>query len=272
MLENPKARQMIAITLIVAAIIGMVGGAVGVIGVWVYRPVVSKNLTDALTLASAGLKTTDDGLKIADDALTSVSVSVTALEITVGAAGKTLDDSAAAAGALADLASNQLNGALKGFNASIASAQQSAAIVDEFLKSASQLPVIGGVVPYNPNKPLAQGLGEVGKSMEAIPESLESIRKNLQNTQGNLKTIQGSFGDMAKSLGEIKASLDKSRKVIEQYRKQAADLRASIEWTLPRLQWIINLTAWLLTLILVWTAVSQIGPLVQGLEMRRKYR
>ncbi len=79
--------------------------------------------------------------------------------------------------------------------------------------------------------------------------------------------IQAELNIMARHIGEINESLYIGQTVISQYQEIVANLLERVSHTQSSLPEWINILSWSITIFLTWVGITQLGLLLQGLEM-----
>ena len=259
----------IGLVLIVSAISGILICALGIIAVWKLKsPLIQAANTNLATLSTM-LASTDEGLALAAQSLETASTSIDTLQSTVDTLAKSINNTTPLVDTLSSLLSDDLPETIQATQTSLGSAQSSAKIMDNVLKVVTSIPFFPGE-PYNPSVPLNVALGQISDSLKPLPDTFSAINVSLEKTKDNLVVIKADIGLIAEYIRQIQRSLDKSQTVVTQYQTITESLQrrvTSAEQKIPR---VINASAWIATLVLLWLASTQIGLLVQGLEMQRE--
>lgn len=263
--------RIIGITLIVAAATGMFISLYALTGMWRIKKPVEATILKNLETAATTLEATDDGLSIANQFLDSTSASIMAFETTVETLAKSIDDTGPFLDSLSTLMADDLPNAITSAQTSLLAAQSSARIIDSVLRSVTSIPFFPGD-PYNPPVPLHVALAQVSDSLEGLPDSLSAMEGSLDTTNDNLGTIKVEVERMAKDISQIKDSLTEAKKVVTQYQTVGSDLQSSVKLMRARLPRWINSLAGTFSIVLLWLAITQVGLLVQGLELLGYYR
>jgi methyl-accepting chemotaxis protein len=148
---------------------------------------------------------------------------------------------------------------------SLASAQESAEIIDRILRVVARIPFVN--LDYNPPVPLHTALAEVSSSMDDLPGSFATMENSLENASSNLEVIQADIALMSTNVREIKTSLESARDVVKEYQAVVTELQSRTQGLETRLPTLIDLSAIVLTLFLAWMSVTQIGLFYQGWEL-----
>ena len=258
--------KIIGITVIIAAIAGLVICIGGTVAVWMAREPLATGLTNTFELLSTTLKATSDGLTVADQSLSQATNTVTALENTIRTMGKAIQDSVPLVDSLSILMGKDLPDAILATQSALTSAQSSAKSVESTLTLLTAFPLLP-IDPYQPKVPLTDALGEVSTSLDPIPQSFAAMEDSLKTSQGNLTMLSAQVAVIANNVGELKTNLADAQKVLTQYQTVLATLGQQIDAALASLPRLMNIMAWLLTVIFVWLGLTQVGLLYQGFEM-----
>jgi methyl-accepting chemotaxis protein len=252
--------------LIVAAIIGLVFSLAGIAAVWWVKRPLTDNMMSRIGLTDRTLKATSDGLLLAKEALSEAMVDVLSMKDTLEATSRAIHATNPMLDSLSDLLTNDIPDSIHATQTSLATAQSSARVIENFLKTVSSLPFLP-IQPYDPPVPLHESLSKVSQSLDALPQSLAEMDKSLNSSRGNLILIEAEFRIMARNIQQMNESLLDAQGVVASYQNVVSDLQertASLSTNVPR--W-INSLAWFITFLLILIAIAQLGLLVQGLEL-----
>lgn len=256
-------RRLVGTMMIIAAIGGLLFSLIGLGMVWYFKPAATETLLADLRLASDTLDTTADGLAIAWQSLNTSTASITALQNSLEATAETIDRTTPLVNTLVGLTRDDLPNAVSAAQTSLVSAQESARIIDSVLRALTSIPFVPDDL-YSPPIPLHESLQQVAESMQGLPEAFDTIEESLLSAGNNLEVVQVDFRLMAADILEIQTSLEEAQSVVNDYQALVADMQMRVDRQIERLPGLLNLLAWVITFILAWTAVAQIGLLLQG--------
>ena len=164
---------------------------------------------------------------------------------------------------------------------SLQTAQQAAASLEGAIKSLdafrtvmASAPLIGSLVdapdqPFNPQKPLADSLGELAVSLQDMPKTFSEMSANLDKADDNLDAIKENLTTMSESVVKISASLSEYESMVGESQKSMEDLRSVLTSLQTNLGRILNGAALAFTLVFLWLLAAQIVIFSQGLELYR---
>jgi hypothetical protein len=260
---HPFLKRVIGITLIIAAILGLLFSAVGIAAVWVIEPRIEAGLNRALVIGGSVLDTSAEALTIADKTLSTTVSSMDSLKGAVESAAKTFDQISPLADTLTKLSKDTLPGTLKAAQTSLNSAADSAKVIDNVLAALSSLPFVPKDL-YNPTVPLHTSLGNVANSLNDYLASLETTQKSLADATGNLSGIEAQLNGMASQIGNIGASMKDAQGVVLKYQALIKTTQERVAWLKLHLNTVLIILAIITTLILLWAMVVQLALFVQG--------
>jgi hypothetical protein len=256
-------RKLTGVLLLITAVVGALLCLAGLLIVWVYRPSITASISTNVALTHSTLVTTAAGLTIADQSLQSSIDSIGALQATVQSTADTIQASGPLVNSMATLTSKDLPDTYISTQAALLSAQESAKIIDQVLKTLNSLPFVSPNL-YNPPVPLNVALAQISISMRNIPSSLATMQASLDTASQNLAAIQASTTLMATDISSIQTSLENAKVVIEQYQAVVSDLQGRAEYVEQHLPTWINIGYILVTIFLLWAGITQIGLFLQG--------
>jgi len=262
---NNTINRFVGLLLIIAAIGGMAFSVLGLIGVWQYQSAAIEAMNDTIELVSDTLTNTADGLVITQEALLGAVSSINALEDTLATTAKTIQSTEPAVESIVTLLEEDLPETIEATSRSLATAQESAKVIDNVLDTLNRIPLIN--INYNPETPLHIALGQVAQSVDDMPNTLTGMADSLKDTQRNLEVIQVDLAYMKESISQIETSLEQSEKVIAAFQQSVDTLQIRLAKFKAKLPKIVELTAWGLYFFLIWMGIAQLGLFIQGREL-----
>ena len=259
-------RRLCGFLLVLAAAAGIVFSVGGLIEIWRYRPGVTQTVMDNLALFDQALNTTQDGLTIVGQLVQTTTVDVASLQTTTQALALAIHDTNPMLDSLTSLTSKDLPAAVGATQASLASAQSSALLIDNVLAALTSVPLIN-VGAYQPAVPLHTALEQVSTSLNGLTPSLAVINTSLADGKTNLGVVEAELKKISETTKGISNTLDGAQTVIDRYQAVATQLKVRVEATQRAAPaWLTTIT-WGLSFILGWLLIAQLGLGVQGLEM-----
>jgi peptidoglycan hydrolase CwlO-like protein len=260
---HPFLKRVIGVTLIIAAILGLLFSVAGIAAVWVIEPRIESSLNHALVIGGSVLDTSAEALTIADRTLSTTISSMDSLKGAVESASKTFDQISPLADTLSKLSKDTLPGTLKAAQTSLNSAAESAKVIDNVLGALNSIPFMPKDL-YNPKVPLHESLGNVANSLNDYLGSLETTQKSLAEATGSLAGIQAQLDGMATQIGNIGTSMKDAQGVVQKYQALIKITQERVNWLKSHLETILIVLAAITTLILLWAMVVQLALFVQG--------
>jgi hypothetical protein len=264
-------RRIGGILFIIAAAAGIIFSLVSLIGIWRYRPVVTKTVIDKLALVDQALKTTQDVLTIAGQVVQTTTVDVTSLQATTTALALAIHETNPMLDSLVSLTSIDFPAAVSATQTSLASAQSSALLIDNVLAALTSLP-FSPVAAYKPDVPLHTALAQVSTSLDTLMPSLTTINTSLTDGQTSLGVVEAELTKISDTTQGISTTLVNAQTVIDQYKAVTTQLKANVEAAQQGAQtWLLVIT-WILSFVLGWLLIAQLGLGLQGLDLLRGRR
>ena len=149
-------RKIVGILLVIAAAAGILFSLIGLIEIWRYRPVVTKAVVENLALVDQSLNTTQDVLTIVGQVVQTTTIDVTSLQATTQALALGIHDTNPMLDSLISLTSTDLPATVSATQTSLASAQNSALLIDNVLTALTSIPFL----PVDAYKPVVPYEGE----------------------------------------------------------------------------------------------------------------
>lgn len=260
--------RIVGILLILAALSGLVFSIGGIYMLQQVKPGLTSGLSDGIKLIGINLKTTGQGLEVTQKALKSSVDSISALQTTVESTAKTLGTTQPVFDSIIGIMDKDLPDAILATQQSLNTAQESAVSIDSVLTTLSSIPLIG--IPYNPEVPLPQALGEVAQALDGLPEEFAKMKTDLEATTNELEVMQADLEMVAATVGGIQESVTQYDQVLADYQdslEMASQQLDALTTTLPRT---VDVVVLALTVFLVWMAIANLGLLTQGWELMHR--
>jgi hypothetical protein len=263
-------RRIVGISLVIAALAGIIFSILGLIGIWRYRPVVTRTVLENLTLADQALGTTQDVLTIASQVVQATTTDVASLQATTQAVTLAIHDTNPMLDSLVSLTQKDLPAAVSATQTSLASAQSSALLIDNVLTALTSIPF--SPVSYKPSVPLHIALAQVSTSLDSLLPSLTAINTSLADGQTNLGAMDVELTQVSATTKGISSNLASAQTVINQYKATTSQIQANVENAQRQAPaWILAI-AWIMSFVLGWLLISQLGLGLQGIDLVRGRR
>lgn len=272
-------RRILGIFVMVAGILGLLLSMAGLVGVWLARtPVLGYADTTIATLQES-INTSQDVMEITIQALGATIDSVDALSDMLGTTALTVEDTQPVILEIDAMLAETLPATMSATIDSLFTAQEAAVVMESSIKTLdnfrfmlSATPLIGAMVEapteaYNPQKPLADSLGELAITLEDLPITFVAMADSLSGTDDNLGAIQANLTTMSTSVGLISASLAEYQAMIRQSQTSMDEVGAILTTIQANLENILKWVALGLTLFMVWLLAAQVVILSQGWEL-----
>lgn len=260
-------RRIVGLLLILAAVGGLLFSIGALVVIWRAEPNISTNMQNVVTLLSDTLETTSQGLVVTKDSLRASVDTIGNLQSVMETTASTIESTNPMVDDIAALMRDDLPNTIEATRQSLATAQESARVIDGLLGSLSSIPLIGSGIGYNPEVPLSEALGSVGDSLQGLPESFAGMEENLRNTQSNLETFEADMTVMAASVGQIETSVAQYELVVDGYATSIGQIQSQLTTLSVQIPQITRGLLWALTAFLIWMALVQLGLFTQGWEL-----
>jgi methyl-accepting chemotaxis protein len=258
-------RRIIGIILMTAAIFSLLVSLFLLVQTWRLRQPLSDRLVDNLDLLYATIVTTEDSLSLVETTLANLLSTTETLQGTTVSVAQSIHDTGLLTDSFATIVGDDFPTTIENTQTAISSAQSSAVVIDNLLYGLASIPLIG--IDYDPPLPLNLALGQVGDSLSSLPAALEEIQGDLQSAHTNLLQVEENVIQINQHIDTIIDNLSQAQDVIDEYQIEIRQLKIRLEKSRnAAADWALS-AAWLLTLLIVWLSISQLGLLMQGLDM-----
>jgi len=218
-------------------------------------------------------------MEITGQALGATIDSVDALSIMLRTTAVTVEDTQPVLDEIDTIMAVTLPSTLEATTVSLYTAQDAAKVLESTIQSLdafrfllSATPLVGDLVnqtgeSYNPEKSLADSLGELAGNLEGLPDTFVEMSVNLSAADDNLGSIQENLITMSDSVGFISSSLSEYQKMINQSQSSMDNLTSILTNIQSNMATILKWVVIVLSLFFVWLLAAQIVILSQGWEL-----
>lgn len=263
---NSIFARILGIALIISAIAAILFSGWGVVQIWRIKEPFTNDLISNVVLTRSALEATSQGLFVAEAALTQAMVDVVSVQHTLEATGRALRSSRPTFDSISTLLENDLPDAITATTTALDTAQSSARVIENFLRTISRIPFLP-IDDYDPPVPLHESLGEVSESLAGVPATLIEMEENISSSQGNIIVMEAEFNIMARHVAQINESLRSANTVVSDYQEVITELQVRTDNLETQIRRWSNNLAWFLTIALVWLAITQAGFFVYGVQL-----
>jgi hypothetical protein len=272
-------RRILGILVMLAGILGLVISLAGLAGVWMIKPALTGFANSTILTLSSTVSTSQKAMEVTGEALGATVDSVDALSEMLGATADTVKDTQPVVDQLNTFLGVNLPATMENATDSLKTAQQAATVLDSSIRSLETfravmvgVPIVGSFIEvpkeaYNPEKPLADSLGEVAANLDSLPEMFTDMSANLGKATENLDTIQADLNTMSDSVALISQSLGEYQAMIAQSQSSMDNLKTMLTNIQNNLATILNWVAIGFSVFFGWLLVAQVVILTQGWEL-----
>ena len=272
-------RRILGVLVMLAGLLGLLLSLAGLVMVWVAKPVVADYGGTTIGTLKESVVTSQEVMDVTEQALGATVDSVDELSDMLSTTGATVEETKPVLDKIDTIMSTTLPSTLKAATDSLYTAQEAAKVLESTLKSLdtfrfllSATPMLGDLLPqtgevYNPEKPLADSLGELAVSLKGLPDTFVAMSGDLAATNDNLAAIQENLLSMSDSVKLISSSLSEYRTMVTQSKSSMDNLTSILTNIQGNLPTILNVGAIVLSLFFAWLLAAQIVILTQGWEL-----
>jgi uncharacterized protein YoxC len=272
-------RRILGILVMIAGVLGLVLSVAGLVGVWTVKPTLETSISATIDMLKGTIATSQQAMDITKQALGATVDSVAGLSAMLSTTADSVEDTKPVVAQVNTMLSQNLPATLQSANDSLRAAQESAVVLDSAIRSLVNFQTTMGAVPlvsafveqpaqpYDPEKPLAESLGEVAANMEELPAMFTAMAEDLDTADNNMDTIQTGLADMSASVSLIAQSLGEYEAMITQSQSSMGNLGTMLTNLQANLANILNGAAIGLSLFFFWLLAAQVVIFSQGWEL-----
>jgi hypothetical protein len=263
----------------IAGIIGLVLSLAGLVGVWMVKPNLAASAHATIQTLSTSLVTSQEAMEVTRGALGATIDSVDALSEMLNTTAVTVSDTQPVVSQVNVVLGETLPATIEAATDSLQAAQQAATSLEGAIQSfemfrtiIAAVPLIGSMVPeasmpYNPDKPLADSLGELSASIQEMPATFIDISTNIDKADDNLDLVKTNLETMSTSVALISTSLSQYQDMIGQSKTSLENINGILTNLDGNVDRILNYATLGLGLFFFWLLATQIVIFSQGLEL-----
>lgn len=272
-------RRILGIFVMVAGLIGLLLSLAGVAGLWFARPVLINSINSTIATLNSSVEGSQRTMELTNQALGATVDSVDALSVMLNTTAGTLEDTKPVLIQMNIVMGEQLPSTLQSTINSLNASQEAAASLESAIKSLDTFRMVMGASPllsafvpssqknYNPEKPLADSLGEVADSLNEMPDTFIEMAANMDKADNNLDAIQSNLTTMSDSVALISDSLREYQTMIGQSQSSVDSLKGMLASAQNNLDRYMNGVTVVLYLLLFWMLAVQVVIFSQGWEL-----
>jgi methyl-accepting chemotaxis protein len=272
-------RRILGVLVMLAGLLGLLLSLAGLVGVWVAKPTVAVYAGTTIDTLNNSVVTSQNVMETTRQALGATVDSVDALSAMLSTSAATVEDTKPVLDGFDSMMATTLPSTLKAATDSLYTAQEAAQVLETTIKSLdtfrfllSGTPLLGNLLPaptepYNPEKPLADSLGELASNLKGLPDTFATMSASLSTTDDKLAAVQGNLITMSDSVKLISSSLSEYEQMVTQSKSSMDDLTSILTSIQTNLDTILNWAAIVLSLFLAWLLAAQVVMLSQGWEL-----
>lgn len=272
-------RRILGVLVMIAGVLGLVLSIGGLVMLWMAKPQVVSYMTSTVDLLNNTITSSQKTMEVTRQALGSAVESIDALSVMLGSTASSLEGTAPVIEQVNTLMGENLPDTFESATSSLESAQQAAVVLDSSIRSLeafqaamSGVPLVSAFIQqptqsYNPEKPLAESLGEVAQELDQLPAMFISMSEDLDKADDNLETIQTSLTTMSTSVKGISASLSEYDAMLAQSEDSMGNLAPVLSGIQSNLPVAVDTVVLVLTLLMLWLLAVQVVVLTQGWEL-----
>lgn len=274
-------RRFLGIFVMVAGVIGLILSLAGLVGLVIARPILTSSMNTTVDTLVDSVETSQKTLEITFDALDATVNSINALSDMLDSTALTVEDTQPVINQLNFVLAEKLPETIETATDSLTAAQSAAGSLETAIKSFEVLQTILGSSyflsaimppagePYNPDKSLADSLGELSKSMEDMPDIFIDMSSDLDKADDNLVLVKDSMLLMSDNVSMISDSLTQYQRMIRESKTSTDNLISILAGFQKNLDNILNVTFIVMVLFFLWLLAFQVVIFSQGWELYR---
>ena len=259
---NPQLKRILGLVWVIVAVVSLIVSSGGVIALWSARSAINTALEDTFQLVSETAVTTQKALAVADQALQDAAGSIKILTGLTDTLADSIGGGQDALTSVTQLLRDDLPATLETAQTALASAAETAKVVDTFLSGLARIQFLN--IDYNPAVPLDQSISNIGASLANLPATLGQLGDDLDSIRSDLPDIVKAIDGLGTAISSVSSMLEKAQTVLKEYAAQLARATAAVQQISEGVPTYVTLFITVLTFIMLWIIVVQLIVLVIG--------
>jgi len=272
-------RRVLGVLVMLAGLLGLLLSVAGLVGVWVAKPTVEVYAGTTIDTLNNSVVTSQKVMDTTAQALGGTIDSVDALSAMLSTTAAAVEDTQPVLAKVDVLMAETLPSTFEATADALYTAQDAARVLestiqqlDAFRFMLSATPLVGALVPqsgeaYNPEKPMADSLGDLASNLEGLPDTFVTMSADLATTDDKLAAVQENLVTMSVSVKQISSSLSEYEAMVTQSKSSMDNLTSMLTSVQANLSSILKWVSIVVSLFFVWLLAAQIVILSQGWEL-----
>ncbi|QRN83778.1 hypothetical protein JR338_03205 [Chloroflexota bacterium] len=240
----------------------MLFSLLGIGGIWVMRPGITKSLSNLVGLTHEALNTTQSAIGFLSGSVSQVDEDLILIQSSLANLESSLNSIADSLVISSSLVGDDLNLTLTEVQTAVTSAALSAEFIDDTLAFIAAIPLLGA--DYQPETPLHISLGKVAEDMNDIPASLTSLETSLDSASTDIQSFSADLSALSDDLTIIMEDLDGAQDILVDYEIIISNGLQKVERFESQLKLSSIITSLLLSGVLLWLGIAQFGVYLQA--------
>ncbi len=262
-----------------AVALGLVLSLAGLVGVWLAKPWVEVFASTTFDTLNQSIVTSQSVMEVTQQALRGTIDSVDNLSAMLNTTAAAVNDTKPVLDEVDLMMAKTLPSTLQATTDALYGAQEAARVLentiqqlDAFRFVLSTTPLLGEMVPppgepYNPQKPMADSLGELAANLKGLPDTFANISDDLSTTDDKLEAVQENLETMSESVKLISSSLSEYERMVTESKSSMDNVRSILVSIQNNLPTILSVGAIVLSVFFAWLLAAQVVILSQGWEL-----
>jgi predicted nucleic acid-binding Zn-ribbon protein len=272
-------RRTLGILVMIAGILGLLLSLTGLVSIWLIKPTISGYISTTIDTLNNAMETSKKVMVVTEQALGATVDSVNGLSDLMKNTAQSVEDTKPILDQVNSMMNETLPNTLLSAAESLKGAQQAAELLDGAIKSLETFKAVLSFIPgmgdlgtqstetYNPEKPMAESLGELVITLEKLPDTFTQMATNLGNAKINIDSIKGNLTTMSDSVKLISKSLEEYKNMVGQSQASIDNLKTVLTNIQNNLNMILTGMLIVISLFFLWLLAAQVVILSQGWEL-----
>ena len=249
-------KRILAVIVMVISVLMLVASLTGIVGAWIVRPQLTSDLVAMATEAEARVTIVMQGLDRIDAALTGAREQVVGVEQDLQTFGADVEQNKPLFTAISDRLGIDLVPLIDSAREIMTSSREAVVAVNSSIEAINAFPFVSIPIPELERiEKLSQDLEDLGTQVQDLRTTFDLRRSEI--IQGTVLIITTPTSQIIDTLDEIQTSVSSYSQQVGTLQERLSNFNSAVgRW----LTWV----AVLVSLILLWSALSQVGLLVLG--------
>lgn len=265
---------------LILILLGLSGLTVSVLGYIYGQQVVAQigdGLDDSLVLFSDTMSNVEDTLVVTKGTIEEANTTLSTVTLLANDVAVAVDETRPLLDQAATITSEEIPASLEAIQDTIPTLTAVADAIDTTLITLSAFRINESIlgfdirydlgINYQPTVPFSDAIGQIGGSLDGLPDSLREMDGYIATTNDNLAIVSEDMTQLATDLGVLNTQLTEFLPVMDEYIRITVDANDQIRQARAGINSNIKTLQQMVAIFMIWLGLFQFLPVYVGAEL-----